>query len=290
MSSMKQGFLPQLVLADWIQACFDNQKVNPDFLFQVLESPVIIAFPPFPNLSYAEQPFVHNLEATGSPSAFIASGLPPGLVLDPDPIDGNLSGTPSTAGLYQTQLRAVYPDGSQAYQDYKFTVLAGAPQISMSSPQTVTTNSLSVDYEVTATGGDDPEVYLVADTVDHGKDLYKWKFRLALGKIGLGTGVAILDGLNADAVYFVRMYAVNSAGEDWTGKESEIRYQPLKNHLPMALSVWFDATDPLADEKTKAIEGAFLSTWRDKSGFERDMDNVEVIQPSKMDGYRESSS
>ena len=94
----------------------------------------------------------------------------------------------------------------------------------MSSPQAVTTNSLSVDYEVTATGGDDPEVYLVADTVDHGKDLYKWKFRLALGKIGLGTGVAILDGLNADAVYFVRMYAVNSAGEDWTGKESEIRY------------------------------------------------------------------
>ena len=157
----------------------------------------------------------------------------------------------------------------------------------MSSPQTVTTNSLSVDYEVTATGGDDPEVYLVADTVDHGKDLYKWKFRLALGKIGLGSGVAILDGLNADAVYFVRMYAVNSAGEDWTGKESEIRYQPLKNHLPMALSVWFDATDPLADE-TKAIEGAFLSTWRHKSGFERDMDNSRVIQPSKWMDTRDS--
>ena len=116
----------------------------------------------------------------------------------------------------------------------------------MSSPQTVTTNSLSVDYEVTATGGDDPEVYLVADTVDHGKDLYKWKFRLALGKIGLGTGVAILDGLNADAVYFVRMYAVNSAGEDWT--EDQLRYQTVR-HLSMVSSVWFDATSLLMKPK-----------------------------------------
>ena len=59
------------------------------------------------------------------------------------------------------------------------------------------TNSLRVDYEVTATGGDDPELYIVADTVDHGKDLYKWQFRLELGKAGLGEGSTILAGLNA---------------------------------------------------------------------------------------------
>ena len=76
--------------ADWIQACFDNQKVNPDF---PVSSSGISGDHSFTSVSEfiipAEQPFVHNLEATGSPSAFIASGLPPGLVLDPDPIDGN---------------------------------------------------------------------------------------------------------------------------------------------------------------------------------------------------------
>ena len=38
---------------DWIKACFDNQKVNPDFLFQVLNLQNIV-LPPFPNLSYLQ--------------------------------------------------------------------------------------------------------------------------------------------------------------------------------------------------------------------------------------------
>ena len=107
------------------------------------------------------------MEATGSPTAYIASGLPPGLILNPT--DGNLSGVPSRAGVYQAQLHAIYSDGAQAMQNYKFTVFAGAPEVSISSPQTETSNSLRVDFEITATGGDDPEVYIVADTVDHGE-------------------------------------------------------------------------------------------------------------------------
>ena len=66
------------------------------------------------------------VEATGSPTAYIASGLPPGLILDP--VDGNLSGIPSRAGNYQAQVHAIYSDGAQAMQDYEFTVLAGAPE------------------------------------------------------------------------------------------------------------------------------------------------------------------
>ena len=53
--------------------------------------------------------------------------------------------------------------------------------------------------------------------------------------------------------------------EDWTGKESETRFQPL-DHLPMALAIWLDSTDVLADGKPP-IEGALLSTWKDKSAL-----------------------
>ncbi len=272
--------------AAWIKASYDNQKQSPDFPLPVSEVSGSHSFTSTSEFFLnAEKPFFNKIEATGNPSAFVASGLPPGIALNPDPVDGNLSGIPSRAGVYDTQLRAIYADGSQAYQDYKFTVFAGAPEVSISSPQTETTNSLRVDYEITATGGDDPEVFLLADTVDHGKDLYKWKFRLSLGRLGLGPGSALIDGLNADAIYYVRMYAVNSVGEDWTGKDAQVRLQPLKNHLPMGLAIWFDATDVLADQ-TEAIEGAALSVWRDKSGFQRDMDNARGDPSIKMEGHQ----
>ena len=122
--------------------------------------------------------------------------------------------------------------------------------------------------------------------IDHGKDLYKWKFRLSLGPQGLGSGSAILDGLNADAVTTVRMYAVDSAGEDWTGKESETRFNlSWSDHLPLALAIWLDSTDVLADGKPP-IEGALLSTWKDKSAFGRDMDNAKGDPTIKMEGYK----
>ena len=270
--------------ADWIKAVYDNQKQNPSFPSiseGVNGNHSFISETEF--TINAEQPFLNKVLATGSPSALIASGLPPGLILDPDPVDGNLSGYPSQAGFYEAKLFAFYPDGAQASQDFRFTVLSGSPEISISSPQTVTTNSLRVDYEVTATGGDDPELYIVADTVDHGKDLYKWQFRLELGKAGLGEGSTILAGLNADSVYYVRMYAVNSVGEDWTGKASEVRLQPQINHLPVNLSMWLDSTDILADG-TEPIDGAPISVWKDKSLNERDMDNRKGDPLIKLEG------
>ena len=47
---------------------------------------------------------LRTLQATGSSGefvAFVASGLPPGLILNPS--DGNLSGIPSTAGSYVSE-------------------------------------------------------------------------------------------------------------------------------------------------------------------------------------------
>ena len=260
--------------ADWIEACFDNQKPEPGFpsTSGVKGNYSFTSSSSF--ILNAEEYFTHIMKATDDPvepSAFVASGLPAGLLLNPS--DGNLSGTPSTAGEYKAQIRAIYPDGLQATESYDFKVHAGPPSLAMSSPQSVGANSLGVDYEITATGGEDPQVYLVADISDHGKDLYKWKFRLDLGKRGLGMGNAVLEGLDADKIYYLRMLAINSAGEHWTGKESRIRLQPELIHLPVGLGIWFDSTDVLAN-KTPMQEGIVLNIWRDKSNFGRDMVNT----------------
>ena len=89
----------------------------------------------------------------------------------------------------------------------------------------------------------DPTVYLVADTTDQGKDLYKWEYRKNLGKIGLGSGTFTLDGLDADKLYYLRLNAINSVGEHWTGGIQEFVCNPGNNdHLPMNLGLWLDAT------------------------------------------------
>ena len=108
--------------------------------------------------------------------------------------------------------------------------------------------------------------------------MYKWEYRLDLGKRGLGEGSALIEGLDADKIYYVRLYALNSAGEDWTGKESQVRLQPLANHLPIGLGMWLDANDILVVDGSTGVEGVSLSTSRDKSMFGRDMDNFLEIR------------
>ena len=117
--------------------------------------------------------------------------------------------------------------------------------------------------------GDDPIVWVLADTVDQGTNLYKWKYRFDLGPQPLGTSSTTIGGLAPDQSYYVRLYAFNSAGEDWTGKEFFIRTQPEKTHLPFGLTMWFDATQisgSTQDTNATPIPGMQISTWVDLSG------------------------
>ena len=230
----------------------------------------------------AEVSFTHIASATGSPDAFVGTGLPGGLLLNP--VDGNLSGIPATAGTYQPNLRAVYADGTQATQSYEIEVLAGPPEIVLSSPQRDSASSLQIPFEVTATGGDDPAVWVLADTVDQGTDLYKWKYRFNLGLQSLGTSSTTIGGLAPDQSYYIHLYAYNSAGEDWTGKEFFIRTQPEKSRLPFGLSMWFDAEN-VSGTGTSPSAGMEIATWVDLSGNQRHMNNVNGDPTIIMDGY-----
>ena len=124
----------------------------------------------------------------------------------------------------------------------------------------------------------------MADTVDQGTDLYKWKYRFNLGTQPLGTSSTTIGGLAPDQAYYVRLYAYNSAGEDWTGKEFFIRTQPEKTHLPFGLSMWFDATDVSGTGTTPSV-GMQISTWVDLSGNARHMNIVNGDPIITTDGH-----
>ena len=211
--------------SDWILATYENQRLSPSFPSKANSLTGPPSFTSDRDFTiFSGEPFNHMAEATGEPLAYVANGLPIGLLLSP--VDGNLSGVPTMAGIYTPTLRAVYADGSSALENYSFNVLASPPQISISVPQGVDASSLLVPFEILSTGGEDPVVLVVADTVDQGTDLYKWQFRFDLGPMGLGTGSTILVDLAPDRSYYIRLYAYNSAGDAWTGKQFEIVTQP----------------------------------------------------------------
>ena len=118
--------------------------------------------------------------------------------------------------------------------------------------------------------------------------MYKWKYRFDLGPQPLGTSSTTIGGLAPDQSYYVRLYAFNSAGEDWTGKEFFIRTQPEKTHLPFGLTMWFDATQisgSTQDTNATPIPGMQISTWVDLSGNDRHMNIVNGDPTIAMDGY-----
>jgi hypothetical protein len=256
--------------SDWVNAEYHNQKVNATLpsVSAVNGAPSFTSISKFTLL--ADRPFDHQVSITSSPMVFTAVGLPSGIILNPN--DGNLSGSPSVSGTFSSSISALYSSGVRVDQDYSFTIKPSSPDLSFLSYQITDPTTLTVTFEVNATGGEDPGVYLLADTTDHGDSFYSWNYRLSLGKLGLGPSSATLGGLAPDQSYYVRIYAENSAGSVWTGKKFLIRTQPLKEHLPSSLAIWFDSEDTNADgSKDNLPEGENVSTWLDKSGKGRDM-------------------
>ena len=105
-----------------------------------------------------------------------------------------------------------------------------------------------------------------------------------MGLQSLGTSSTTIGGLAPDQSYYIRLYAYNSAGEDWTGKEFFIRTQPEKSHLPFGLTMWFDAEN-VSGTGTSPSAGMEIATWVDLSGNNRLMNNVNGDPTIAMDGY-----
>ena len=79
-----------------------------------------------------------------------------------NPNDGNLSGTPSLSGHYSSTISALYPGSVRVDQPYSFPVNPGVPDIALTNYRVLDPTTLSVTFDVNATGGEDPKVYLLA--------------------------------------------------------------------------------------------------------------------------------
>jgi hypothetical protein len=64
------------------------------------------------------------IEATNNPGSFTASGLPPGLILDP--VSGKISGSPEVAGSFDVSVSATNPGGT-AQAAIRFEIGSDAP-------------------------------------------------------------------------------------------------------------------------------------------------------------------
>ena len=253
--------------SDWIKAVYDNQSASSVFPhLGSIEGEESFLLPDLIFTTPAESYFELFVDATGEPLAFLASGLPGGMTINP--ADGNLSGTPVQAGTYTINLEAYYLDQSIAEQQITLQVTAGLPIVTLDEVISDSTPTLTLRYDVTATGGDEPSLMAVADSEDKGTNLYDWQYRLDLGKQGFGPGSFQMEGLDADQRYFVRLMATNLAGTQWTGKETIINYVPIPDDLPSSLFLWFDANDLLAENKTELLinpVGTPVDTWKNKA-------------------------
>ena len=182
----------------WVKAAYDNQKAAQAFpTYSNVVGPNAITTPLVFTLD-ADKPFSHDVNATSPPIAFTAIGLPGGLILNP--ADGVISGTPSRSGVYEATVTALYANGQNPSEKHKFTVRAVLPQVAIKTVTATSSTSTTVEYEILAPGGEDPDVFLLADPTDHGNsDLYAWDRRLELGKKGLGTYTATFGDLSPRA-------------------------------------------------------------------------------------------
>ena len=134
-----------------------------------------------------------------------------------NPADGNLSGIPVQAGTYKINLEAYYLDQSIAEQQITLNVTAGLPVVELSEVISDSTPTTTLQFDVQATGGDDPNMIAVVDLEDKGTNLYDWQYRIEMGRQGFGPNSFQLKGLDADQRYFV-LY-IQKTLREFTGPE-----------------------------------------------------------------------
>ena len=90
------------------------------------------------------------------------------------------SGIPVRAGAYKINLEAYYLDQSIAEQQINLNVTAGLPVVELSEVISDSTPTLTLQFDVQATGGDDPSMIAVVDleieepTFMIGNTVLKW--------------------------------------------------------------------------------------------------------------------
>jgi hypothetical protein len=93
--------------------------------------------------------FSYQVNAAGSPTGYFARNLPPGLAINPS--TGLISGAPTTAGVYDSEIGARNPLGIGASVPFTITIRAPASAPTVTSSPTATGTAGSVfSYQISA--------------------------------------------------------------------------------------------------------------------------------------------
>lgn len=99
------------------------------------------------------EPFAYKITASNTPDSYAASGLPPGLGVDPD--TGEITGTPTATGTYGATISATNPGGTTSAA-LSITILTARPTIS-GHLSVAAVNGQFLSYQIEA--GNSPTSY-----------------------------------------------------------------------------------------------------------------------------------
>ncbi len=136
--------------------------------------------------------------------------------------DGTLSGTPSSSniGANAFTVRATDTAGAFAEAILNIAVSADLPSVNTGVAEAITSDSATLNYELTSTGGEEPSVTLYYGTVDGGANSAAWANSLNLGSLPTGNYQTVVSGLESGSSYYFTVAATNSAGTEWGGSAS----------------------------------------------------------------------
>ena len=239
---------------DWIKASYDNQKTSSTFLTRgSVVGPRIVTSPLVASATVGTA-FTYNTGAVGSPSSFTMFNLPGGLQQNPS--TGQVTGTPTTAGVYPVSIVVGYSDddgnltdsdsapdqlgslfppenpGDREQVILSLTVNAIAPTITTLSASSIETTKASFDGNVTNTGGDAPDVRIYYGLSDGGTSASTWSFVKEIGKKG-GEFGEIIGDLAPSTTYYYRVRAYNSASTDGVWASNTISFSTQASSKPV---------------------------------------------------------
>ena len=198
--------------------------------------------------------FTYNTSAVGSPSGYTILNLPGGLQFTPG--NGQVTGTPTVAGLFPVSIIVNYSDddgnltdadsdpdqlgslfapenpGDREQVILSLTVDAIAPTVSTSAASEVNATKASFNGNVTSTGGDALDIRIYYGLTDGGNTASSWTFVKEIGKKG-GTFGEVIGDLLPNTTYYYRVRAFNSAATEGVWAASSVSLTTLTSNAPV---------------------------------------------------------
>ncbi len=239
---------------DWIKASYDNQKSSSNFVTRGSVTGPRIVTSPLVATATVGTSFTYNASAVGSPSSYTILNLPGGLQFNPS--NGQVTGTPTTAGVYPVSLIVAYSDDDGNLTDsdsnpdqlgsifapenpgdpeqviLSLTVNAVAPTVTTLAASSIDSTKASLDGNVTSTGGDAPDIRIYYGLTDGGTTAASWTNVQEIGKKGAEFGYVIGD-LIPSTTYRYRVRAYNSAATEGVWASNTISFSTQASNKPV---------------------------------------------------------